>query len=174
MARAQKLDKDDKKWLDDVRPLIVPDEEKTYKGLKDKADRLEFQKIFWARRDPDLATPENEFQAQYVKAYAEADQYQVPGKLGVETDCGRIFILLGKPDEVQKDQVGANPAARSRDLDLPRPPGPDLHRRQGRDRVRRLHPASRGQARRAARPPGRGEGRPSRTSTTRSGRTATS
>ena len=71
LAAAQKLDKDDKKWLDDVRPILLPDEEKTYKGLKEKADRLEFQKIFWARRDADLATPENEFQAEYVKARAD-------------------------------------------------------------------------------------------------------
>jgi GWxTD domain-containing protein len=112
-ARAQKLDKDDKKWLDTARPLMTPDEEKTYRGLKDKADRQEFQKIFWARRDPNLETPENEFQAEYMKAYAEADQYKIPGKAGVETDCGRIFLLLGKPDDVKKEQVGANPSARS-------------------------------------------------------------
>jgi len=113
VVRAQKLDKDDKKWLDVARPLMTPDEEKTYKGLKDKSDRQEFQKIFWARRDPNLETPENEFQAEYMKAYAEADQFKVPGKAGVETDCGRIFLLLGKPDEVKKEQVGANPATRS-------------------------------------------------------------
>jgi GWxTD domain-containing protein len=112
-ARAQKLDKDDKKWLDTARPLMTPDEEKTFKGLKDKADRLEFQKIFWARRDPNLETPENEFQTEYLKAYAAADQYKIPGKAGVETDCGRIFLLLGKPDDVKKEQVGANPTARS-------------------------------------------------------------
>jgi GWxTD domain-containing protein len=113
VARAQKLDKDDKKWLETARPLMTPDEDKTYRGLKDKADRQEFQKIFWGRRDPNLETPENEFQTEYLKVYAQADQYKIPGKLGSETDCGRIFLLLGKPDEVRKEQVGANPAARS-------------------------------------------------------------
>jgi len=104
LAVAQKLDKEDKKWLDDVRPIVLPDEEKTYKGLKDKADRLEFQKIFWARRDADLATPENEFQTEYVKARATADQtYRLPAQPGSSTDCGRTFILLGKPDDVQQE-----------------------------------------------------------------------
>jgi GWxTD domain-containing protein len=104
-ARAQKLDKDDKKWLDEVRPILPSDEEKQFKGLKDKADRVEFQKIFWARRDPDLATPENEFQLQYTKDRAEADQqFRVSAQVGSNTDCGRVFILLGKPDEVQKDE----------------------------------------------------------------------
>lgn len=102
-ARAQKLDKDDKKWLDDVRPIMLSSEEKTFKDLKDKADRLEFQKIFWARRDPELATPDNEYQAEYAKDRATADlQYRVPTQAGSDTDCGRIFLLLGKPDEVQK------------------------------------------------------------------------
>ena len=108
LAAAQKLDKDDKKWLDEVRPILTADEEKTYKGLKDRSDRLEFQKIFWARRDPDLATPENESQAEYLQARAMADQkYRVSGQVGSNTDCGRTFILLGKPDEVQEEATGS-------------------------------------------------------------------
>ena len=75
LAAAQKLDKDDKKWLDDVRPILTVDEEKTYKGLKEKGDRQEFQKIFWARRDADLATPENEFQVEFQQARATADPF---------------------------------------------------------------------------------------------------
>jgi GWxTD domain-containing protein len=104
LAAAQKLDKVDKKWLDEVRPILLADEEKIYKGLKEKSDRPEFQKIFWARRDPDLATPENEFQAEYVQARTAADQaYRLPAQPGSQSDCGRVFILLGKPDEVQQD-----------------------------------------------------------------------
>jgi GWxTD domain-containing protein len=102
-ARAA-LDKEAKKWLEGVAPLILPDEQKLYEGLKDKNDQLEFQKIFWARRDLDLGTPENEFQAQYEAARAEADQrFKVVGKPGSVTDCGRVFILLGEPAEVKKD-----------------------------------------------------------------------
>jgi GWxTD domain-containing protein len=113
-ARAQKLDKEDKKFLDDVRPILLPDEEKTFKSLKDKADRQEFQKIFWARRDPNLDTPANEYQAEYQKTFAEADtQFKVAGRSGSTTDCGRVFILLGKPDEVKKEPVGESPLARA-------------------------------------------------------------
>ena len=108
LAFAQKLDKDDRKWLDDVRPILLPDEEKTFKGLKEKADRLEFQNIFWARRDADLATPENDFRDQYAKLRAEADlKFRASGQLGSNTDCGRTWILLGKPDEVQEEASGA-------------------------------------------------------------------
>jgi GWxTD domain-containing protein len=98
------IDKNAKKWLDEVRPLLLPEEEKAYKGLKNNADASEFQKIFWARRDPNLDTPENEFQAEYLKLVAEVDpKYKVAGRNGSLTDCGRIHILIGVPDSVKKD-----------------------------------------------------------------------
>jgi len=107
LASAQKLDKDDKSWLDAVRPILLADEEKTYKALKEKSDRIEFQKIFWARRDPDLATPVNEYRVGYEKERAEADRlHRVPAQAGSHTDCGRVFILLGRPDDVRRQEGG--------------------------------------------------------------------
>jgi GWxTD domain-containing protein len=113
-AAAQKLDKDDKKFLDDVRPILLPDEEKTFKKLKDKADRAEFQKIFWARRDPNLDTEDNEYRHEYETARAEADAaYKVAGRPGSLNDCGRLFIVLGKPDEVKKEGTPESPSLRA-------------------------------------------------------------
>jgi GWxTD domain-containing protein len=105
-ASAQKLDDDDKRFLRDVRPLILADERAVFEKLNDKADRLVFQEIFWARRDSDLATPENEFQQQYVKDRKTADRkYRLPGLAsGSKTDCGRLFILAGKPDRIYRDE----------------------------------------------------------------------
>ncbi len=98
------IDKNAKKWLDEVRPLILPEEEKAYKGLKNNSDAAEFQKIFWARRDPDLDTPENEYRTEYLKLVAEVDpRFKVGGRNGSLTDCGRIYILMGPPDEVKKE-----------------------------------------------------------------------
>src|SRR5258706_11707423 len=89
------LDKEDKKWMDEVRPLMLPDEEKTFRDLKDKADRVEFQKIFWARRDPEVDTPDNEYQEKYNAERAEVDrQFRVAGQNGSATDCGRVYLLL--------------------------------------------------------------------------------
>jgi GWxTD domain-containing protein len=102
LGAGDKLEKDHKKWLDSVWPIMLPEEEKLYRDLK-KDDRPEFEKIFWARRDPDLATPENEFQAEYLKSAAEADRrYKVGGRPGSATDCGRVFLLLGEPNSVEK------------------------------------------------------------------------
>ena len=101
---ADKLDKEAKKWLEDVRPIILPDEEKTFRGLKDKSDREEFQKIFWARRDPDPQTPANEFRTEYETTKADVDtRFRVSGRPGSATDCGRVYILLGAPDDVKRE-----------------------------------------------------------------------
>ncbi len=106
-AVAAKLDDDDKKWLERVRPIMLADEEKTYKDLESKTDREEFQKIFWARRDPDLSTPENEYQPEYEALREKANRdFRVPGRKGSLTDCGRALILLGEPDDSQV-QVGS-------------------------------------------------------------------
>jgi GWxTD domain-containing protein len=116
LASAQKLDKDDRAFLDGVRPILLADEDKTYKSLKEKSDRLEFQQIFWARRDLDLQTPGNEYKVEYERARAEADRlYRVPTMPGSQTDCGRVFILLGKPDEVQQEG-GGQPGLRAPEI----------------------------------------------------------
>jgi GWxTD domain-containing protein len=106
-ARADKMSKEDKAWLDSVAPLMLQDEEKRFKDLKDKSDREEFKKVFWARRDPNLDTPENEYQVEYQKKLAEVDpKFKRGGRPGSQTDCGRAFILLGEPSEVKKEDEG--------------------------------------------------------------------
>jgi GWxTD domain-containing protein len=106
-ASAEKLGKETKKWLEeDVAPIIAPSEVKLFKDMKE-ADRAEFQKIFWSRRDPsnDVPKPENDFKAEYQRKKAEADQkFKVAGRAGSLTDCGRTYILLGEPDDRKQEQ----------------------------------------------------------------------
>jgi GWxTD domain-containing protein len=102
LAVAAGLDKEDKEWLEEVAPIMLPAEQEAYKKVEDKADRAEFRKIFWARRDPDLTTPENEFRAEFDVARAHADkEFKVPGREGSQTDCGKTYILLGPPDDTE-------------------------------------------------------------------------
>src|SRR5262245_27213575 len=85
------LDKADKQWVESVKPLMLAKEEKIFNSLKSKEDRAEFQKIFWARRDPDLLTPQNEFQPIYEERRAKAKQsYSMKGP---DNDAG-IFLPL--------------------------------------------------------------------------------
>jgi len=105
---ADKLSKEDKKWLEEeVSPIILPTEEKAFKDLKSQ-DRLEFQKIFWARRDPnpdlEAVKPENAYKAEYYQLKAEVDKrFAGLRRSGALTDCGRIYLVLGEPDEVRRE-----------------------------------------------------------------------
>jgi GWxTD domain-containing protein len=107
-ALAQQVDV--KKFVDTVRPILLPDEEKQWKGLKDNKDKEEFIKIFWARRDPDLEAPGNEYRTEYEKVRADANtRFAGGGRPGADTDCGRVFMLLGAPDEMMS---GTSPGGR--------------------------------------------------------------
>jgi GWxTD domain-containing protein len=115
---ADKLDKDSKKWLDEVASIMLPQEERVFRDLK-KEDRAEFQKIFWARRDPTPETPENEFQAEFQKSRAEADRrFSVPGRTGSTTDCGRLFILLGEPASIKRQPSEGSTSPGGRDPEV--------------------------------------------------------
>jgi GWxTD domain-containing protein len=81
-----------------VRLLLLPEEEAVLKQLRDQRDRLDFQRIFWARRDPSPGTLVNEFEETVRAAWTQADVlFTVPGQRGSETGCGQILALLGRP-----------------------------------------------------------------------------
>ena len=94
------LDKSAERWLRGVRLLILPEEEALYRDLRDPRDRKEFERIFWARRDPNPASPASELEQAVMQARKRADElFAVPGERGSETGCGQVLALLGEPFE---------------------------------------------------------------------------
>jgi len=99
---AEKVDKHFERWLRQVRLLFVPGEEEVVRQLRDTSDRREFQRLFWARRDPTPSTPENEFQEAIGRAWKRGDElFALPGRPGSETGCGQVLALLSEPLEVE-------------------------------------------------------------------------
>ena len=86
-----------KTWLDEVAPIITKNERAVFKGLQTEEDRKKFQSLFWKVRDSTPGTPENEFMTEFYsrRRYAESRLE------GAQSDRGRIYIILGKPAEVQ-------------------------------------------------------------------------
>jgi len=84
-----------------VRVFLLPDEAAVLKELKDDKDRVEFQRIFWARRDPTPGTPANEFEDNVRAVWKRSDEvYSYASERGSETGCGQVLALLGRPEEV--------------------------------------------------------------------------
>ncbi|MBN1222645.1 MAG: GWxTD domain-containing protein [Candidatus Aminicenantes bacterium] len=96
-----------KQWLDEVVPYIITNVEKEiFKNLPNEEERGKFIENFWKKRDPEPRTPENEFKLDYYRRIALANKFFSSGGIqGWRTDRGRIYIILGPPNEIQRDMT---------------------------------------------------------------------
>lgn len=96
-----------KDWLEkDVLYIITDEEKKAFKKLQTDEERERFIEEFWRRRDPDPDTDENEFKEEYYERVAYANEHFASGIPGWKTDRGRIWIMYGKPDELETHPMG--------------------------------------------------------------------
>jgi GWxTD domain-containing protein len=86
-----------KAWLAEVSPIMTRLEKQTVNFIKTEEDRRRYQEAFWKVRDPDAATPANEFKDEY---YRRLD-YARKSLNGPSSDRGKIYLLLGKPMEIK-------------------------------------------------------------------------
>lgn len=99
-------DKPDKKWrLGPVKYLLSKDEDKEYKQLETDEARAQFVQKFWERRDPTGGTPANEYRdAFYTNAREATARFTEDGGKGWQDDRGKIYILLGPPDDMTEQE----------------------------------------------------------------------
>jgi GWxTD domain-containing protein len=103
----QEVQKVYKKWLDeDVRYIISDEERAAFKQLSNDEERDNFIEAFWARRDPTPDTVENEFKEEHYQRIAYANEHFAAGIPGWKTDRGRMYIMYGKPDEIESHPSG--------------------------------------------------------------------
>jgi GWxTD domain-containing protein len=96
-----------RKWLDeDVTYIITNEERAAFKALKTDEEREQFIEQFWLRRDPTPDTIDNEYKEDHYERIAYANERFASGIPGWKTDRGRIYILYGKPDEIESHPSG--------------------------------------------------------------------
>src|SRR5436309_2292609 len=96
-----------KKWLqEDVVYIISEEEKKVFKALTAEEQKESFIEQFWHRRDPDPRTSENEFKEEHYRRIVYANERFASGIPGWKTDRGRIYIIWGKPDEIESHPSG--------------------------------------------------------------------
>ena len=96
-----------RKWLDEDVSYIITNEERTaFKALKTDEEREQFIEQFWLRRDPTPDTVDNEFKEDHYARIAYANERFASGIPGWKTDRGRIYIIWGKPDEIESHPSG--------------------------------------------------------------------
>jgi GWxTD domain-containing protein len=98
-----------KKWLDEDVVWIITDEERqAFKQLSNDEERDQFIEAFWQRRDPTPDTEENEYKEDHYQRIAYANEHFAAGIPGWKSDRGRIYIMYGKPDEIDSHPSGGS------------------------------------------------------------------
>jgi len=106
-ALKQELSKPYKKWLEEDVIWIITDEERAaFKQLSNDEERDNFIEAFWQRRDPTPDTEENEYKEEHYQRIAYSNEHFAAGVPGWKTDRGRIYIMYGKPDEIDSHPSG--------------------------------------------------------------------
>jgi GWxTD domain-containing protein len=96
-----------RRWIDeDVSYIISNEERTTWKRLTTDEERESFIESFWLRRDPTPDTIDNEYKDEHYERIAYANEHYASGIPGWKTDRGRIYVMYGKPDEIESHPSG--------------------------------------------------------------------
>ncbi len=96
------LDPESREFYETARLIMVKEEKDIFNHLPDRESRQRFIRDFWAKRDPDSDTEENEFKEEFLSRIEYANRYFREGIPGWKTDRGRVFIYLGPPDKIDQ------------------------------------------------------------------------
>jgi len=85
------------KWLTEEACYIVTDKEKdVFLKLASDKERDVFIESFWKQRDPNPATPQNEFKDEHYRRLTYANtHFRTETTPGWKTDVGRAYIVMG-------------------------------------------------------------------------------
>jgi GWxTD domain-containing protein len=96
-----------KKWLsEDVVYIITDAERKAFLQLQTNEEREQFIEEFWQRRNPDPDSVDNPVKEEHYRRIAYTNEHYASGIAGWRTDRGRIYIMYGKPDDLESHTQG--------------------------------------------------------------------
>ena len=98
-----------KKWLsEDITYIITDTERRAFLQLQTNEERENFIEEFWQRRNPDPDSVDNPVKEEHYRRIAYANEHFASGVAGWRTDRGRIYIMYGKPDDLESHTQGEN------------------------------------------------------------------
>lgn len=106
------LDPESRDFFETARLIMTSEERAIFNHLPDAEARRAFIDEFWARRDPDPETEENEYKAEFESRVDYANRFFREGGPGWNTDRGRIYIHVGAPDKIEQFYTHDDPGVR--------------------------------------------------------------
>jgi GWxTD domain-containing protein len=102
-----KLDELVERWAEQyVKWILSREEKERLESLEGVEEKLAFIESFWRRRDPTPGTPANETREEHARRFAYAIRHFGAGTPGWATDRGKIYILLGAPNAIERNPAG--------------------------------------------------------------------
>lgn len=96
-----------KEWLNGpVSYIITAEERSAFLHLETNQERENFIENFWERRNPDPGSADNTYKEDYYERIAYVNEHYSSGIPGWKTDRGRIYLMWGKPDDVESHPAG--------------------------------------------------------------------
>lgn len=90
------------KWLDeDVVYIITDAERQAFQHLNSDQEREQFIQQFWSRHNPAPGHAQNPFKEEHYRRILFANEHFAASVSGWKTDRGRVYIVLGPPDEIE-------------------------------------------------------------------------
>jgi len=90
------------KAIEQLKYVASPEEIKKLKQVPED-QRIQSWLEFWKSKDPTPNTPQNELRDEYYSRLRYVNQnFTLPTQEGWETDMGRVYMVYGHPDEVEK------------------------------------------------------------------------
>ncbi len=86
----------------DGASYLTSKEERVIFTKSDLAGKRAFIKKFWLDRDENRSTLENEYRREYLARLRHVNESFGSGKPGWKTDRGRVYLIYGKSDEVER------------------------------------------------------------------------
>jgi GWxTD domain-containing protein len=95
------------KFFNETQLIMTKDEVEIYKHLADNAARELFIEDFWEKRDPTPGTEANENRIEYEHRIEYVERFfkeKIGTGRGWDSDRGKVYLLLGEPDERSTQQ----------------------------------------------------------------------
>lgn len=86
-----------------IKYIATQSEIKKYSNIDSIVGKRNFLLDFWKQRDPDPTTPYNEYKGEYLeRVRLSNDKYGSANRPGFKTDRGRVYIVFGEPDQIDR------------------------------------------------------------------------
>ncbi len=102
------MDEIDKEFKE-AKYIASSKEIKEFDELQSLPAKRQFLYDFWQKRNPDPVSRTNTFRIEYLKRVQYADDHFTVGNTpGWRTDRGRVYIVYGKPDQIDRHPNESN------------------------------------------------------------------